>query len=323
MDKRTAKVTLTWFAVGLVAFAAIVLLTVVATIQLGAQYRALSTADLATDPVAMLNYNDHLLARLGLGIEIAAGDPAPQQTLASFQEASLRLIQGRVLGMGALYLAIISVLFARFGATLDPDKPGVGFRGVGALCMLAYLLFVAAFAVATRACGMPIVNFAPRYFVTASFAVSIGSMAVVFVLTKVRHKGIVTVIAIPVVVALFVAGFWCERSIFASPSPLTLVLQQESILASELGIDVFLFDPVMSGVGQFDGINRAVALAFEVLSPYSGISLPLASQTAGVAISNVAAIVYLLRGYILDSTIRFVTRRKEWKDALTGKHLAQ
>lgn len=301
LDKRTVKKSLPWAFGGQAAIAAVLVLTVLATVLLGADYRAASELG-ASGSTILINYNDHLLVRLGLGTQASTGS-------AGFQQTSLRLVQERVLAMGALYSAVASVPLALFATKVWGNRPGFVVRASGLFGEFAYLLFCIVFVVTTLACGMPIVGISASHFLTNMYAIKLGCMLVGLVLVKVSHKRLAAALAVPAIVALFAVSLLCECSILAhsGKGPAPIAAQEEAALATQTGTDAFVFDPVLGSFEQGSGINQAAAVALEVLNPFAGVSLQLAQPATALAAST--CIVYFLRGLLLATALQGASHR--------------
>ena len=313
--------------VAVVAFAAVVALTVLALRDLGGQYQAALASEPQANSVYELSFNDRFFSSLGRGIQI---DPAadPHQELAEFLEESLRAIQLSVLAMGILYAIVTSILTGPFIANRTDLGPGFVSNALGLTGMGMYLAYVAAVVAGTIVFGMPfyIPRSAPLLALLAGIlGIKVGNNVVGALLGRIDREGLVVlaaVIAVPVAVALFFGGFFCENGLFCDAKIESfdyVSLVDERILDEDfdgarydeernvLVVEGTEYQPeLLDNPEHFSGAVQAGAIAFEVLSPYSGCSLELSRQAFGV--QTVFLPLFALRNLVVSALLRLWRR---------------
>ena len=325
-------------ALAIVAFVAIVAITVLAIRKLGAGYHAALEMQPAGGSSVELGYDDHLYAVIGQGMEFASDDPAPQQTLAAFLESTLRAIELRIMTAGLLYAVVVSVPMALFFSRVQPDDPTSSARLTALAGLLAFVLFVAAAVAACKAFDVPF--YLPRgieilAIAAGALGVVVGSMVMGLIVDKIRFKAVVAIIAIPVAIALFLAGIVTEIFAFSEPyiNSFEYVAQIDSRILDEnfdgayydseknvLVVDGTEYAPEqLPNPDHATGGALAGCIAFELLSPYSGCAHGFARDS--ISHSRLITIAYLLRnGLVLLFLGTFVLPRIESGGGKSASH---
>ena len=334
-------------ALSVIGFVAVIVTTILATRELGDAYRTITQTEYEANDVLMLAYNDHLYAELGHGMSVDPVDTDPAATVAAFLESSLRGIQLRILGIGLFYALLVSVPAALLVNRACYNKVWITANFLGLLPVLVYGVFVIVAAISFRACGMPVYSPGRLPF----FALFAGTLALKnagnllgFLLYHTRFKGLVTILAVPAVIALFAIGFVCEYGILSEPtvSSFDYVAEIDSrVLDENSDVDAYYdeernvlvvgddeYEPEMQpNPDHLTGAGLVGAIAFELLSPTSGIGLELIRQEVGFG--WLVIVLYYFRNVIVVEVLRYWRDRirdefEGWKDspADTAKHMA-
>ena len=335
-------------AIGTIGFVAVIVLTVLGIRETGLAYHAISDATHEANDVLQLGYNDHLYADLGYGMSVDPADADPAATVAAFLESSLRGIQLRILGVSLFYALLVSVPMALLVNRACYNKVWITANFLGLLPVLVYGVFVIVAAISFRACGMPV--YSPERL--PFFALFAGTLALKnagnllgFLLYHTRFKGLVTILAVPAVIALFAIGFVCEYGILSEPtvSSFDYVAEIDSrVLDENSDVDAYYdeernvlvvgddeYEPeVQPNPDHLTGAGLVGAIAFELLSPTSGIGLELIRQEVGFG--WLVIVLYYFRNVIVLEVLQYWRHRirdefEGWKDspADTAKHMQQ
>lgn len=307
------------FTLAVAAFVMMAALTASAIRELGTSYREASEMDPTGGSVVQLGYFDHLYADVGQGMEFAPNDTNFHQTLAEFLEDTLRFIQLRVLAAGLIYAVVVSVPMALLFASLHPGEPDTSARLTALAGLLAYVLFVVVAVVSAIVFDVPL--YLPRSvaliaLLAGFFGIELGNMVVGLIVGTVRHKGLVTVIAIPVALALVLFGIVTAFFVFSEPyvDSFDYVAEadsqalEEGYYDSERNVlvvgDTEYAPEQLPNPEHATGAARIGAIAYEVLNPYSGSVIELVRED--LDIDHLIIVAYLVRSFVLTFVLSSV-----------------
>lgn len=283
-------------AAGVILFAVVTILPLLAVSELNTEYLALKGTELSEGARAVLAYEDHLHASIGSAVEIGRGDAGVE--LREFTANALRAIDQRILSCGILYAMMVVTVFAyplwrRFGH--DGRKHVLS---AAAAVLIAYAVYAGSILLTHAALRLPF--FFPEAYGWLFAAVGLlavigGSCFLAWLLRTVGCRKILAAAAIPLVFLLFLFGASFEGQLYAPPTVDSFAYLSE--------IDEHVFDEGYDGEVYYDeeknvvvlngkeyepekaenteylkGAARIGAFVFEALSPYSGSSLFLIDE---------------------------------------------
>ncbi len=305
----------------LAAVAAIaVLLTLAMTFFAVQSMSAGVEAVLSGDPdkgfKASIDYDDHLYAALGYGIEVDPADPERQSRGKEFLADTMHLIAERVAGTDMLYAMLAGTCFALFLSERwgDDRKKHVlaVFCCITAIWIVlfgGYLCFCAVLGIPVR---LPSVQSLILLCVSLLSAVG-GSCIAGLLLTRFRFRKIAAILLIPLVFALFLFGSLAEAGLM-----LPKEVESFSYVAEFDPEGVGYYDPEKNAVivedkeyppqispnpDRLTGAGAVLATAFEAVNPYSGNSIELVRQMTEEPVPVLLQLFYALKalGWILLS----------------------
>ena len=317
MNKKKSYVTLfSLLMTGLtvVVFGYVLYCTFTAVRTLGAAYQQIASADLNNGLKAVLNYDDGMNASLGFGAEILATDANKEILRQGFLSESLLKIDRFLLSSGLVYLMMVHALLAfplylRFS---DSRK-----EHVLSVILSAFVLFgiyVGVVSVGHSISRMPFDLSSVLSSLLGVCCIAAGGCAVGLLLAVLPVKFIPAIVAVPLVYALFLFGSVTEAKLY---SPKTVdsfdyvyqlhpeILQEgysgEAYYDEEKNVMVINgeeFAPQLAeNPEHFKGIGKVGGIAYEVIDPYSGMSLALMESSTEMSVPALAKILYLLKAF--------------------------
>ncbi len=294
------------------AFGYVLYRTYEAVRSLGVAYQQIVNADLSNGIKAVLNYDDGINASLGFGAEILSTDANKEILLQSFLSESLLKIDRFILSSGLVYLMMVHALlafplFLRFGDLRKGHALSV--------VLSAFVLFGIYVGVVYAGHGishMPFTMFSVLSALLGVCCIAAGGCTLGFLLAVLPVKVIPAIVAVPLIYALFLFGSLIEAKLY-SPEKVDSfeyvyqlhpeILQEgysgEAYYDEEknvMVIDGEEFAPeLLENPEHLSGIGRAGGIAYEVINPYSGMSLALMENTAEMFVPSFAKILYLLK----------------------------
>jgi len=290
------------------ALCAILVLSFTAVKGLSTGYRKLVDADLTKDLSESLHYDDHMYAVLGKGIvldDTAALADRPM-IMTSFLKEALSYIDQRIFAAGVFYAMMISVIALY---PLTKRRP----QHVWLIGPLIYVLYIA-FETLTH-----VILSVPFYFPKGTdivrvlcelIAVSGGICALSLLIERMRYQRLISLMTIPAVFLLFLAGMYLEFGI-CSPKNVDsfdYVYSMDSRVVEEGYYDskrnVLVFDgkeyppEQAENPEHYTGIGLLGASAFEILYPCSGAGLYMVEQAMEHEVSLLMYVLYALKGLI-------------------------
>ena len=334
MEKNYGKVLGTILTIlGIAALAAVLGLSFFAVKDLGGLTETLKASNFSQAFSRSVYYNDHLYAQLGFAIEYepSAGD-TPERA-AAFLEESLRAIDRRIFSAGIVYVLFISAIFSFPLWRRNRDSAPAH---AGAVCLITLFLY-AAFMAAIY--GMHSYFRIPFYFPDAHgllmimagvLSVAGGSAACALFLRKVPFKRVAAFLVFAVLIAGFLFGFLFEAGLYSTPfvdsfdyvseiDPRILDENFEGDAHYDEGKNVLIVEgkeyppEKIENADYMRGPARYGAMAFEVLYPYAGSTLPMAEEATGNEIPVLFPLLYILKGMFWIFTAARTPRRKRGK----------
>ena len=291
--------------IAVLSFAGILFRTHGAVKDLSVSYHVMTEADLSGDYSGALIYDDHLYAMIGKGVEIDGTVTDRGRMMNAFLDDALRAIEARILSAGVIYAMMICAvaaypIYGRYGG-----KRGIHVCAVCLSTAMCCLVYFAAVLILFRTYGVPF------YFPTIPTLLRLaagllcvvgGSCVLALLISVVRFKAAVSVIAVPIVFVLFMAGLFFEIQLYNEPtvdSFAYLAEIDERVLDEDYAGELYYDDEknvvVLEGKEypprqernpeHLFGIGRWGGFLYEVLDPYSGNSLYLAEQESSAGIS--------------------------------------
>ena len=329
LRKKDSGLALVLAALGFLVFIAVIVTTIAATVGLGRAYGALRGAGAGS--AVMLNYNDHLLARLGFGMELAADAANSQTTLAAFGEAALRAIQARMLAVFLIYAAMAVMPLTLIFTMVPNNRPWTPARATPIIIDLAYAVFVVVAIVSALACGIPFYfpkGGALSSLLVALISVRAGCFALALLVNASPRKAPMAIIVLLALAPLFALSYCCGFGIFGDPNatPASLVNPAGTYMLGQDFPGGFCFDQLWlalaqgSDAGTFrllslpvavTGAARNGAILLEVLNPLSGGLLELVRQAPTTEIPVAAGVLYILKALALWYALSAVAKRLE------------
>ena len=317
MNKKKSYVTLfsiLMILLAVVVFGYVLYRTYEAVHSLGATYQQLLHADLNNGIKAVLNYDDGINASLGFGAEILSTDANKELLLQSFLSESLTKIDRFLLSSGLVYLMMVHALLAfplylRFG----DSRKGHALSVV----LSAFILFGIYVGVVYAGHGISHMPFNLSSVFSSLLGVcciAAGGCALGFLLAVLTVKVIPALVAVPLIYALFLFGSVIEAKLY-SPEKVDsfdYVYQQHPEILQEgysgevyydeeknvMVIDGEEFAPELSkNPEHLSRIGRVGGIAYEVINPYSGVSLALMENSTEMSVPFIAKILYLIKAF--------------------------
>ncbi|MBR4462730.1 MAG: hypothetical protein IKS51_09145 [Erysipelotrichaceae bacterium] len=295
--------------------------------RLSEDYHFLMDYDLSQDMNGQIYYADGLYGEIGYGIEIIADDPQMAETLRDYLHSSLRFIDRRILSCGLLYSMLTSVMIAyglyrRYGS--DPLKHTfsivLSFLGIYA----AYLLFVWILHLLFKVPFYPTLSLT---FVAGILSVIAGHCALGILFRFFRFRKILSLAAIPLVLASFILGFLFEHGLYCEPYQ-----ESFSYLADidprvlEEDFDGIYYDEeknvmVLEGIeyaseqvedpDHLKGLPRVGAYLYEMLNPYAGNSLFFYEEAEGTKLPEYVPLLYVAKAILwIIASLKIRPRRQ-------------
>lgn len=307
-DRRGRIFEILLLAAACIALCAVVFLSFSAVKNLRTGYQELVNADITKDFSGSIYYDDHMYAVLGKGIvldDTAAIADRPA-IMASFLKEALSYIDQRILAVGVLYAMMISVIALYPLAKRKPQYIWL----IGPLVYVLYLVFEILMHAALSV---------PFYFMNGTgivkilcelIAVSGGSCAASLLIKHVRYQKLVSILIIPAVFVLFIAGMYLEFGMYSPKTvdsfdyaySLDSRIVEEGYYDDEKKVLVFEdkeYPPEqVENPDHYTGAKFIAASVFEILYPYSGNSLYMAEQSMEHEISLLTYVLYAVKGLI-------------------------
>ncbi len=302
---------------GIILFFLIMARSVPAAGKLGEGYRFLHEADLSEEVSGTVYYDDGFYGVIGYGISNAPEHPDREAAMAGFLESSLRSVKDRVLACGMLYTMIVSAFFAYFLYLLYGEDRPKHTAAVLVSCILVFLLYTGILALLFRQNGIP-GGLPPgrTLMLSAVCLVSLcgGACALGLLVRITRFRKAAALAAVPAIFVLFMFSFLAEAGLysekyadsFAHVSEADPRLLDESFNGAYYDEDKNVlvvegkeYDPEQVENPEYlTGGRRLGAYVLEVLDPYSGHSLLMAEQAAGMTVKPGVPALYALKGVL-------------------------
>ena len=278
-------------AFALIGLLALSILSFQATRDMAEGYHRIQNADLSAGLKDSFYYDDKLYAVLGHGVEIDMEDPNKEETRNVFLKDSLQNIDTRIMSADVLYGMLLETALAY--PLLERKKKGL--LPVVASVLLIFLLLW----------GMNVLFSAihriPFYLPSGNTLICIaigllsvmaGTSVLLWILGRVRHKKIVSVLAVPVVFVLFIVSLLFEGGLYSPKYVESFDYLSEQLEISEnayydeeknaIIIEETAYPPQKTENPDYmSGPMRIPAYALEILNPYAGNSLEFLRQILG------------------------------------------
>lgn len=295
-----------------VVFGYVLYRTFTAVRTLGAAYQQIANADLNNGLKAVLNYDDGINASLGFGAEILSTDANKEVLRQGFLSESLTKIDRFMLSSGLVYLMMVHALLAfPLYLRFSDSRKGHSLSVILSAFVL-FGIYVGVVYVGHSISHMPFDLSSVLSVLFGVCCIAAGGCAVGLLLAVMPNQVIPAIVAIPLIYALFLFGSVIEAKLY---SPETVdsfdyVYQQHPEILQEgysgeayydeeknvMVIDGEEFAPQLAeNPEHFKGIGSVGGIAYEVIDPYSGMSLALMENTAEMFVPSFAKILYLLK----------------------------
>ena len=315
---------------GIAVFAVIIFFSFPAVRKLAEGYTSIKNADLSQEYTGTIYYDDGYYGVIGFGIANDPGDPAREAVAEEFLVTSLRAIDERITACGLTYMMIIVTILAYFLYAKNRDNGKRHLLDILLSCVLVFGLYLFSMILMCVLRGVPF-SLPGGHGLLSAFtgfvSVCAGSCVLAVLLRIVRFKKIVSLLAVPSVIALFMFSFVMEAGLYSPKytDSFDYVADIDPRLLDENFNDAYYDEEknvlVVGGTeylpeqqdnpDYMQGASRIGAYAFEVLDPYSGNSLFLAEQEAAIRTGLKILSLYLLKGIVWIAAGLFFLKGKE------------
>lgn len=303
---------------------AVMICTFLAVKNLNEGYTAIKNHDITEDGSYSIVYDDHIYASLGFGIEIDHRESGNAELIEGFLSSCLQKTDKRIVSCFILYtMMIVTVLaypiYRKYGQSKTKHVISTALS-----VLLLFALFCIAAATMFSAQRIPI--YSPTghemtLIISSLLGVIGGSCLLALLLRTAKPKIIISLAAIPAVLALFLFGTTIEARLYCPPTVDSFEYLQKT--------DAQVFDEDYDGEAYYDeeknvmvidgkehepkqvdnpeylqGAASAGAYAYELLDPYLGNSLYLvneiyAGEGTEIKISTFIMILYAIKASAL------------------------
>ena len=296
---------------------------------MGEHYRILKQADVSKEFSESIYYDDGLIVSLGFGISNDPKDPNSAEYLSSFLRSSVQSIDQSILSIGLIYITVISGFVFYYLYQKYRDSKLKCTLSILLSVLLLYGIYAGVIALLHRLFGMPFMlpdGHGCLLLLAGLLSIQGGLCALLCLIRRVRFKKILTLIAIPLLLAAFILGTPLQNGIYTSPT------QESFSYIAE--IDPRILDEEFSGEYYYDeeknvvvverkeyppeqventeylkGLPRIGAYLFEILYPFSGNSLAVVDGILEKPISLLAPLLHMLKGVFWIVLSLFVKNR--------------
>ena len=314
MKKKKDIWTIVLVAAAIAAFLFVSFRSFTGIRRLSEDYHFLIDNDISEDMNGQIFYSDGIYSEIGYGIEIIADDPEMAETLKDYLHSSLRLIDRRIMSCGLLYTMLISAMIAyclyrwhsddvlKHVLSIVLSVPGI-YAVYLAFVWIVHLFFHTPF--------YPTVSLT---LIAAILSVIAGNCALGILFRFFRFRKILSIIAIPLILASFIFGFVFEHGLYCrqyQDSFSYLVDIDPRVLDEDF--DGIYYDEeknvmVLEGVeyppeqeedpDYLKGLPRAGACLYEILNPYSGNGLFFYEEAEGTALPEFIPLLYIAKAIL-------------------------
>ena len=264
---------------------------------------------------ATLSYDDTMYVVILYGEEILAEDPQPQQRLAAFERSSLQKIDDRIYSGGIIYSVYIACTLVYYIYTISNNNARYYVKSSAIAVLAVYLIYIAFIAFLHAVYHVPF--YLPSGSTLFTLAVSLlsvigGNYAAGILLRKVRFKKLTAIILLPAVfvLSLFSTAFEYGLSEPAQLESFDYIADLDARYLDEeydgpvyyddeknvMVLDDKEYPPkMMDNPDSLRGIERAGALLYEIVFPYSGSSLSLVQQDFEEKLPFLSCIIYIIK----------------------------